>query len=399
MARSRSVLLAAVRWAVLLPTILACLVATAAGRGDERFRPKLDTLSPYQTFVVRRIADGVRRAANLLEPDLVRNPALALAGAVHDAAPAGERSRIHPLSAAWTTSHLHAGQFTAACGVKIHRGDGLPESYRGDAFTCDPTGNLVHRARLEREGVAYASLPDGPEAEPREFLASPSDWFRPVGIATGPDGCLYVADMCRAVIEHPDWMPDELKTRPDLRHGDDHGRIWRIVPDTAARRAAAPRLGAASGAELVALLDHADGWHRDTAARLLLERGDMLLEKADTAVADGLRRQARAGAVAAGRAQALHLLARLGALDDATLRAVLTEAGGAVTLRQQDGKEVTLGRAEIDTISTGGVSLMPVGMERSITVPEMADLIVFIKGWRYGGNGLPPPASTARVQP
>ena len=70
-----------------------------------------------------------------------------------------------------------------------------------------------------------------------------------------------------------------------------------------------------------------------------------------------------------------------------------------MTLRQQDGKEVTLGRAEIETISNGGVSLMPVGMERSITVSEMADLIAFIKGWRYGENGLPPPASTARVQP
>ena len=88
----------------------------------------------------------------LEEHDLVRNPALALASAVQDAAPAGEQSRIHPLSAAWTTSNLHAGQFTAACGVRIERGDALPDSYRGDAFTCDPTGNLVHRSRLERAG-------------------------------------------------------------------------------------------------------------------------------------------------------------------------------------------------------------------------------------------------------
>jgi putative heme-binding domain-containing protein len=78
---------------------------------------------------------------------------------------------------------------------------------------------------------------------------------------------------------------------------------------------------------------------------------------------------------------------------------VVSEAGGAVTLRQQDGKEVTLGRDEIETISNSGVSLMPVGMERAITVPEMADLIAFIKGWRYGGDGLPPPAATARLQP
>jgi putative membrane-bound dehydrogenase-like protein len=262
----------------------------------------------------------------LEERDLVRNPALALASAVQDAAPAGEQSRIHPLSAAWTTSNLHAGQFTAACGVRIERGDALPDSYRGDAFTCDPTGNLVHRSRLEREGVAYASVPDEPGAAPREFLASPSDFFRPVGLATGPDGCLYVADMCRAVIEHPDFMPDELKTRPDLRHGDDRGRIWRVVPADASRRAAPPRLAERSSAELVAVLDHPNGWHRDTAARLLLERGD-------ATVADGLRRHAVSGGIPAGRAQALHLLERLGALDDATLVSVLADGDGDVRLR------------------------------------------------------------------
>lgn len=304
----------------------------------------------------------------LEEPDLVRNPALALAGAVHDAAPAGEQSRIHPLSAAWTTSNLHAGQFTAACGVKILRGDGLPESYRGDAFTCDPTGNLVHRSRLEREGVAYASRVDGPETEAREFLASPSDWFRPVGLATGPDGCLYVADMCRAVIEHPDFMPDELKTRPDLRHGDDRGRIWRIVPATAARRATPPRLGDMPAAELVALLDHANGWHRDTAARLLLERGD-------AAVADSLRRHALTGSSAAGRAQALHLLERFAALDDTTLRAVLAEADDArlraTAMRLAGPRVATDGALRSLVLSAGATDSPLVRFEAALRLGEI----------------------------
>jgi putative membrane-bound dehydrogenase-like protein len=258
----------------------------------------------------------------LEEHDLARNPGFGLSASVHDVAPAGAESRLQPLSAAWTTSNLHAGQFTAACGVTIHRGDGLSEDMRGDAFTCDPTGNLVHRSRLRRDGVVYTTMADSQSEGGREFLASPEDWFRPVALTDGPDGCLYVADMCRAVIEHPDFMPDELKQRPDLRWGDTQGRIWRIVPKSGMRRTEAVHLADLSAGDLVAQLDHANGWHRDTAARLLLERSD-------PATHAPLRRQAQHGQHPAGRAQALHLLARLGGLDSSTLLAAADPASEA----------------------------------------------------------------------
>ncbi len=66
----------------------------------------------------------------------------------------------------------------------------------------------------------------------REFLASYDPWFRPVNLHEGPDGAIYIVDMYRAVIEHPQFMPDELKNRPDLRYGDDRGRIYRISRKT-----------------------------------------------------------------------------------------------------------------------------------------------------------------------
>jgi putative heme-binding domain-containing protein len=78
---------------------------------------------------------------------------------------------------------------------------------------------------------------------------------------------------------------------------------------------------------------------------------------------------------------------------------IAAEAGSSITLRLQDGKEMTIVRDEIETITSAGTSLMPVGLERSISVPDMADLIAFIKGWRYGENGLPPTESTARTSP
>ena len=119
--------------------------------------------------------------------------------------------KIFPLSKNWTTSSLHVGHFTAACGVFVYRGDLLPEAYRGAVFTCDPTGNLVHQEILEDDGATFRSRPARAGVE---FLASPDDRFRPVSLATGPDGALYVVDMARAVIEHPEFMPVELKNAP-----------------------------------------------------------------------------------------------------------------------------------------------------------------------------------------
>lgn len=201
-----------------------------------------------------------------------RNPFLAVRDVAADVSPPAADSRVFPLSRAWTTSTLHAGQFTAACGVTIYRGNALPPEYRGNSFTCEPTGNLVHRDIVERQGATFTSHY---AKTPGEFLASPDEWFRPVDLADGPDGALYVVDMYRAVIEHPDWVPDELKRRPDLNDGNDRGRIYRIVTAGAPR---APRpaknIAELSSAQLVALLGTGNAWQRTTAARLIYEQQD-----------------------------------------------------------------------------------------------------------------------------
>jgi putative membrane-bound dehydrogenase-like protein len=206
---------------------------------------------------------------------LKANPSVTVSATVNDVAAFGEQSHIFPISRAWTTSNLHAGQFTAACGVYVYRGDLLPAEFKGNVFTCDPTGNLIHREIMQPAGPTFTSKAayDG-----KEFLASPDEWFRPVNMELGPDGALYVVDMYRCVIEHPDFVPDELKRRPDLRLGDDRGRIWRIVPnsgrsgpDRPASRLR-PALSRASSDDLVPLLDHPNAWQRETAQRLLLDR-------------------------------------------------------------------------------------------------------------------------------
>lgn len=201
---------------------------------------------------------------------LKRNPLLAVKDVGSDAVPSGADSHVYPISRAWTTSTTHAGQFTAACGVTMYRGTALPSEFYGNSFTCEPTGNLVHREILRFKGAEYSAEPN---TSTSEFLASPDEWFRPVDLANGPDGALYVVDMYRAVIEHPEWVPDELKHRPDERDGSDKGRIYRIV-SADPKLAKKPALFAAdvTAATLVEKLADADSWPAETAARLLAEK-------------------------------------------------------------------------------------------------------------------------------
>jgi len=205
-----------------------------------------------------------------------RNPFLAASTAHRDNQGPGGATRIFPLARQETTAAEHAGTFTAACGVFVYRGDLLPEAYRGAVFTCEPTGSLVHQEVLIPKGATFTGRPAQVGSE---FLASPHSWFRPVFVTSGPDGALYVIDLCRKVVEHPEFMPPALKNRPDLLLGKERGRIWRIVPDKHQSQPMRPQLSKATTAQLVALLESQNAWQRTTAQRLLLERQDAQAEE------------------------------------------------------------------------------------------------------------------------
>src|SRR5262249_52947111 len=205
---------------------------------------------------------------------LKRNPHLAAPGVVEDISvledgPLSSGGKIYPVSSNGTTSNLHEGRFTAACGVYIYRETLLPKLYHGAAFTCDPTGNLVHAETMEQHGATFRSKPIFKE---KEFLASPDDWFRPVVLTPGPDGALYVVDMYRAGIEHPEFMAPELQKRPDLTLGRDKGRIWRIVPEDAkGRQSSDVKHRMDWNSKLEIHLGDRNAWWRATAQRLKLQ--------------------------------------------------------------------------------------------------------------------------------
>lgn len=166
----------------------------------------------------------------------------------------------------------HPNFFTSACGIAVYRDDLFGESFQQNIFVSEPIHNLLHRRVLVPEGVTFTSQ-RGPGEESVEFLASSDSWFRPTTARTGPDGALWVADMYRFVLEHPEWIDDEFEKTLFLRAGHDKGRLYRVVPVDAAPREI-PRLSELSVEELVAALDSPSGWQRDTVHRLLVRRGD-----------------------------------------------------------------------------------------------------------------------------
>ncbi len=273
---------------------------------------------------------------------LARNPNLAAPRVQDQISSMRDFAKIHPISAPepwkatrekfWskflgTRGDLNAGRFpktelapqgfvTSSAGVTIYRGSAYPVEYRGNSFTGEPANNLVVRLALKSNGVSFTA--DRPTTEKKEFLASTDNWFRPVNFVNAPDGCLYILDMYREVIEDESAIPDAILKKLDMTSGRDHGRIWRIVPD-GFKRPAPPRIGKAGIRQILAALESRDGWMRDTAQRLLVER-------ADKNSIEPLRKLALSSKLPQARVHALHTLDALQSIDEPTLVAALRDA-------------------------------------------------------------------------
>jgi putative membrane-bound dehydrogenase-like protein len=180
----------------------------------------------------------------------------------------GPQKRFH--------SFEQSGRFTSACSAMVYRDELL--FARGattqHAFTCEPFHNLVQHNVIVGDGVSFTSHRDPAETD-TDFFASKDRWCRPVMVRTGPDGALWIVDMYRYMIEHPQWLTPEgrKELEPFYRAGDDRGRIYRVFP-----KGQKPRrihnLEVFNTAELVAGLDSPNGPQRDLAGQLLCWRGD-----------------------------------------------------------------------------------------------------------------------------
>ncbi len=163
-----------------------------------------------------------------------------------------------------------ANRFTSACSSEVARTPGFSTPTGQSAFICEPVHNLVHRATLVPDGASYRATRSELESE-SEFLTSSDPWFRPVRSMIGHDGCLYVVDMYREVIEHPEWIPEAWQQSLNVRAGEDRGRIYRIVPDVFSPDGP-ENLAEMPTSELMLRLESPIGPLRDAAQRILLCR-------------------------------------------------------------------------------------------------------------------------------
>src|SRR5687767_4381962 len=219
-----------------------------------------------------------------------------------------------------------SGYFTGATGTTIYRGDAYGADFVNNSFTGDAGGQLVHRKKIHPNGVSLVGRrPDDEQGV--EFAASSDTWVRVVNFANAPDGTLHICDMYREVIEHPWSIPEEIKKHLDLNNGNDRGRIYRIVPaNTAWKRRGTVALGKAATVELVNTLEHENGWHRDTASRLLYERQDK-------SAVPLLAKLVRDGKSPLAKHHALGVLDGLGALDEGTAIAAVGDSDPRVRER------------------------------------------------------------------
>ena len=174
----------------------------------------------------------------------------------------------------------------------------MPQDLRATCSISEPVGRLIRRARIvKNEGLTQLrNVYPG-----SEFILSTDPLFRPVNITTAPDGSIYIADMYHGIIQESNWTrPGSYLRRKIEQYQLDkviaHGRIWRLrfdgvpgVPATPAGPAAQatpeipaqpalaldltrPRMLNETPAQLVAHLGHENGWWRDTAQQLLVQR-------------------------------------------------------------------------------------------------------------------------------
>ena len=137
---------------------------------------------------------------------------------------------------------------------------GFPEEYKHAGFLANPITskiNLVLADRAPDGSIISKHLPD--------FLECEDDWFRPVNIEFGPDGCMYIVDWYNKIVSH---------NEVDRNHPDrdkSHGRIWRVRHESQVP-GKIPNIAKAPNADLIKHLQADILWEKRSAWTEIVDR-------------------------------------------------------------------------------------------------------------------------------
>ncbi|MGN6508558.1 MAG: PVC-type heme-binding CxxCH protein, partial [Chitinophaga sp.] len=183
---------------------------------------------------------------------------------------------MHPI-----TQHVRQvdvfGGFTAASGHHFYTADSYPEEYKQAAFVCEPTGHLVHIAKIEKHGAGFK------EKDGWNLFAGADEWVAPVEAKVGPDGAVWVLDWYNFIVQHnPTPTPERGGYKAETGKGNayenplrdkTHGRIWRVVYREG-KKPEKLELSKDKPDGLLDALENENLFWRLTAQRLLVERND-----------------------------------------------------------------------------------------------------------------------------
>ncbi len=309
----------------------------------------------------------------------------------HDVGLAGANVRINPDQTVWPgriTPGVNRGyrpnvlredgtlsRYTGACGTLIYRGSNFPPEFLGDGFVCEPTGNLIRRNKVtERDGILTAAN----AYERAEFLTSTDERFRPVNLVNGPDGCLYIVDLYRGLIQHRIYLTTFLRKQVEergLAAPTGLGRIYRVVHE-GRQPERAPKMSRMDSAALISELSAKDAWRRDTAQRLLVERQD-------GSAVDALRKLLRRSRNPLAQVHALWTLHGLGGLNPAAVRRAMRSPDPKVRSAAVRVSEALVGEL-------GGRRLLSIWLAALNDVPEVQWQLALSLGELEGGAVLAP---------